>query len=35
MNTPHPSLLSLCKFQDKKREEIFLLKGNKYHTLDL
>ena len=29
------SLLSLCQFQDKKREEIFLLKDNKYHTLGL
>ena len=31
----NPSLLSLCQFQDKKWEEIFLLKDNKHHTLGL
>ena len=35
MNIPPPSLLSLCQFQDIKREEIFLLKDSKYHKLGL
>ena len=35
MNTPPPSLLSLCQFQEIKWEKTFLYQESKYHKLGL